>query len=200
MFKITRQICGRRSRTQTPICGKNGILLTTEKAQEKRWAEHFQEILNKDPPGDLAGFQDAAEDLDICTDPPTKQEVLQAIKSLKNGKAPGTDLLNAKLFKCDPELAAEILLPLYCKVWNGDGIPSDWNKGIIIPIPKKGALTDCNNWRCITLLSLPRKIFCRVVVNRLSAAVDEVLRKEQAGYRQGRGCTEHIFTLRNIIE
>ena len=137
LFKITRLICGRRSRTQTPICDKNGVLLTAEKAQEKRWAEHFQEILNKDPPGDLAGFQDAAEDLDICTDPPTKQEVLQAIKSLKNGKAPGADLLNAELFKCDPELAAKIFLPLYCKVWNGDGIPRDWSKGIIIPIPRK---------------------------------------------------------------
>ena len=153
VFKITRQICGRRSGTQTPICDKNGILLTAEKPQEKRWAEHFQE----DPPGNLAGFQDAAEDLDICTDPPTKQEVLQAIKSLKNGKAPGADLLNVELFKCDPELAAEILLPFYCKVWNGDAIPGDWSKGIIIPIPKKGALTDCNNWRGISLLSLPSK-------------------------------------------
>ena len=37
-------------------------------------------------------------------------------------------------------------------------------------------------------------------MNRLLAAVDDVLRKEQAGYRQGQGCTEHIFTLRNIIE
>ena len=59
---------------------------------------------------------------------------------------------------------------------------------------------NCNNWRGVTLLSLPSKILFRVVVNRLSAAVDEVLRKEQAGYRQGRGYTEHIFTLRNIIE
>ena len=125
---------------------------------------------------------------------------MQAIKSLKNGKAPGADLLNAELSKCDPELATEILLPLYCKAWNGDGIPSDRSKGIIIPIPKKGALTDCNIWQGITLLSLPSKIFCRVVVNHLSAAVDEVLRKEQAGYRQGRSCTEHIFALRNFIE
>ena len=70
---------------------------------------------------------------------------------------------------------------------------------VIIPIPKKGELTDCNNWWGIDLFSSPSKIFCRVVVNRLSTAVYE-LRKEQAGYRQGRGCAEHIFTLRDMIE
>ena len=37
-------------------------------------------------------------------------------------------------------------------------------------------------------------------MNRLSAAVDEVLRKEQAGYRQGRYSREPILTLRNVIE
>ena len=44
------------------------------------------------------------------------------------------------------------------------------------------------------------KIFCKVIVKRLSLAVNEVLRQEQAGFRKGRGCTEHIFSLRNIIE
>ena len=36
-------------------------------------------------------------------------------------------------------------------------------KGVIIPIPKKGTLSDCNNWRGITLLSLPSKIFCKLI-------------------------------------
>ena len=61
------------------------------------------------PPWGLANFQDAAEDL--STDPPTKQEVLQAIKSLKNGKAPGHDLCNAELFKVAPYIF-NILEPL----------------------------------------------------------------------------------------
>ena len=103
---------------------------------------------------------------------------MEAIRDLTNGKAPG-------LFKCDSELAAEILLPLFAKVWNGEGIPSDWSKGVIIPIPKKGTLSDCNNWRGITLLSLPSKIFCKVIVKRLSLAVNEVMRQEQAGFRKG---------------
>ena len=67
-------------------------------------------------------------------------------------------------------------------------------------IPKKGNLSDCNNWRGITLLSIPSKILCKIIIKRIRPALDQALRKEQAGFRRGRGCAEHIFALRNIIE
>lgn len=47
VFTITRQFCGGRRRAQTPICDKDGVLLTAEKVGEKRWAKHFEEVLNK---------------------------------------------------------------------------------------------------------------------------------------------------------
>ncbi|RUS86850.1 hypothetical protein EGW08_005387 [Elysia chlorotica] len=76
----------------------------------------------------------------------------------------------------------------------------DWTEGIIVKIPKKGARSDCNNWRGITLLSIPSKILSKIIIQRISKAVDQKLRNEQAGFRKGRGCCDQIFTLRNIIE
>ena len=52
----------------------------------------------------------------------------------------------------------------------------------------------------VTLLSVPSKILAKVIIRRMSDAVDETLRKEQAGFRKERGCIDQIFTLRNIIE
>ena len=35
-------------------------------------------------------------------------------------------------------------------------------------MPKKGSLSDCNNLRGITLLSVPSKISCKVIIQRVS--------------------------------
>jgi len=67
-------------------------------------------------------------------------------------------------------------------------------------ITKKGCLSDCNNWRGITLLSVPGKIFCTVILNRMKSEIDRHFREEGASFRNGRSCNEQIFTLRNILE
>jgi len=69
---------------------------------------------------------------------------------------------------------------------------------VLLPLPKKGCLSDCNNWRGITLMSVPGKTFCTVLLNRLNSEVDRLLREEQAGFRHGRSCSEQIF--HNIME
>ena len=75
-----------------------------------------------------------------------------------------------------------------------------WKQGLIVKIPKKGDLTECGNWRGITLTSVPSKAFGRVLIDRIRDGVNSKLRDEQAGFRSGRGTVEHIFILRNIIE
>ena len=92
------------------------------------------------------------------------------------------------------------LTKLCNSIWRSGRVPETWKEGIIIPIPKKGDLRDCNNWRGITLLSIPGKVMATVILNRMRSAVDGRLRQEQAGFRPGRSCCEQIFTLRQIIE
>ena len=50
------------------------------------------------------------------------------------------------------------------------------------------------------MLSVPSKIFCRILLKRINKAIDKVLREEQADFREGRGCMDQIFALRNIME
>ena len=78
--------------------------------------------------------------------------------------------------------------------------PADWQKGVIVKLPKKGNLEVCYNWRGITLLSVPGKELCRIIIDRIRGGVDCMLRKEQAGFSTGKSCIDQIFTLRNIIE
>jgi len=101
---------------------------------------------------------------------------------------------------CREKSKLTIYLEFLWPYWQNLEVPEDWKKGVIIKLPKKGSLKDCNNWREITLLSTPGKVSSRVLLNRLQDAVDYTLRDEQAGFRKGRSCTEQIFTQRNIIE
>ena len=58
----------------------------------------------------------------------------------------------------------------------------------------------CDNWREITLLSIPSKVLTRVILGRIKDAIDKDLRDEQAGFRKEISCTDQIPTLRVIIE
>jgi len=76
----------------------------------------------------------------------------------------------------------------------------DWKYGHLVKLPKKGNLKEYANWRGITLLSIPGKVFSRVLLERMKEEVEEILRDEQAGFRQERSCTDQIATLQMILE
>ena len=104
------------------------------------------------------------------------------------------------MLKADLDTSTKILTTFFRFVWDSNVIPKDWTKGLILTLPKKGNLQFCDNWRGITLLSVPSKVICRILLGRLDSAIDVRLREEQAGFRKGRGCIDQIFTIRNIIE
>ena len=130
----------------------------------------------------------------------TLGEVKEAIRKLKNGKAPGEDGVCPEMLKAEDQVTPGILQNILQDIWENGAIPDDWNTGVIIKIPKKGDLGDCNNWRGITLLSLTSKIFSHIILQRIKTTVDNILRQEQAGFRKGRSCIDHIFVLRQILE
>ena len=74
------------------------------------------------------------------------------------------------------------------------------SKGLLITLPKKGDLTKCENWRGITLISIPSKILGHILIERIKKGLEDKLRPEQAGFRSGRRTSGQIFILKNIIE
>jgi Reverse transcriptase (RNA-dependent DNA polymerase) len=86
------------------------------------------------------------------------------------------------------------------KIYRDEQIPDDWGKAIITPIYKKGDKSDCKNYRGISLLSVPGKVFTKVLQKRMKRRVEEALAEEQAGFRPGRGTVDQIFAIRQIVE
>ena len=201
VYQITRKLKGDFGQScDRPVKDEDGRTLTSEEEKLQRWKQHFEKILNRPEPAVLADIPEAAEDLDINLGDITIQEVKDAIRKLKNGKAPGDDGVCAEMLKAEEQATPQILHQLIQDIWNSENIPENWKTGTIVKIPKKGDLSMCGNWRGITLLSLTSKIFTRIILQRISEALDQILRQEQAGFRKGRSCVDHIFTLRQILE
>ena len=41
------------------------------------------------------------------------------------------------------------------------------------------------------MLSVTSKVFSRIILERISAVIDPLMRKEQTGFRKGRSCGDH---------
>ena len=73
-------------------------------------------------------------------------------------------------------------------------------KGCILPFPKKGDLGLAKNYRGITLTSIAAKIYNALLRNRIEPEIDNILRKNQNGFRRNRSTTSQILTIRRILE
>lgn len=61
-------------------------------------------------------------------------------------------------------------------------IPAKWCDTLLVPVPKKGDLSLCDNWRGISLLDVMGKLFARVINDRLQLMVEEVVSDSQCGF------------------
>ena len=57
--------------------------------------------------------------------------------------------------------------------WTSGTVPLEWQTGVVVPLFKKGDQRLCSNYRGITLLSLPGKVYSRVMERRVPRLVEE---------------------------
>ena len=80
----------------------------------------------------------------------------------------------------------------------------DWltetTQSLVIPLPKKGNLKQCQSYCTIGVISHLGKKTLRVILNRLKAKAEELLAEEQTGFRSGWSTEEQIFNGRVIIQ
>ncbi|KAI8486243.1 hypothetical protein Bbelb_359590 [Branchiostoma belcheri] len=183
-----------------------GNILSSEEDCITRWREHFSQLLNHPPvpeDPDLKDAADAADDsnTDSPTPPVTPDEVRTALRKLKNGKAPGICKITAEMLKAGGDHIVKWLTEIINHVWIQERLPEDWRRGIILPFWKrKGDQLVCSNHRGITLLSIPGKLFTRILLARAISLIRSSRRPQQAGFMPNRSTIDHISALRLVIE
>ena len=131
------------------------------------------------------------------TGPFSTEELRGALSTMKSNRAMGVDQVPAELLKCQ-EIEGE-LLSILNQAYESRKPCSEWLAQYIIPVHKKGSLSDCNNYRGIALMSITAKLFNRLLLNRLKI-IDPYLRGNQNGFRSNRSTSQQILALRRLIE
>ena len=99
LYETTKKLAGKYKQSSRPVRDKGGKILTKKEDQLKRWAEHFEELLNRPAPSAIADIPPAENQLLVNCNTPTEEEVRRAIHTLKNGKATGPDDIPAEALK-----------------------------------------------------------------------------------------------------
>ena len=119
---------------------------------------------------------------------------------MKKGKSAGVDNIPAELVQAGGEDVITALTTICNKIWQTGEWPKPWTQSLVITLPKKGNLQQCQNYRTIRLISHPSKVMLKVVLNRLQPQTEKIITEEQAGFRAGKSTTEQIFNLRILCQ
>ena len=111
------------------------------------------------------------------------------------------DLLPPELFIDTSDLLSESLCKLFNFIFINNLYPESWTRGIVVPVPKKGNLSDVNNYRGITLTSIFSKIYSHILDNRLRTWAEDIniLNMCQFGFMQNKSTIVCLFILQSIV-
>ena len=183
------------------------------------FAEHFKEVysensnfsryfveqfVNEGLINDNISSEDANQihyDTSLLDSIITCVEVKKAVFKLKRDKSPGSDLLPPELFLDSFELIGDMLCKLFNFIFRNNLYPESWTKGLVVPVPKKGDLTNVNNYRGITLTSIFSKIYSLILEERLRTWTENnnIIDDSQFGFRKNKSTVDCIYILQAII-
>ena len=128
--------------------GGDGRLGFIEEDRAKIWKEHMEKIMNEE------NEWDRMVETDVVGGPVEKvahDEIVEAIQSMKSGKATGTSGVSVETILASAEIRVKVMMELCQCVLDGRGMPDEWKTSVIVPIFKgKGDVLSCESSRSET--------------------------------------------------
>ena len=183
-----------------PVRSTDGVLIKNKELILERWAEYLQHLLYKVHTTD-PGCLDDLPTLPIfhkLDDPPSFDEVVKAILSLKDNKAAGPHNIPAEVIKYGWCAIHRRLHNFILDCWSAKRLPQQWrNANIILVYKQIGDRAGCGNSNGISLLSVAGKVLAKIMLEHV---VDLFLPESQCGFRRISSTIDMIFVARKLHE
>ena len=186
LYRLVRQRDRARKDVQyvRVIKDENGNVMVNSEAVLKRWKEYFEKLMNEE--NNRKPRTEEAEVVNEEVNCISREEVKNALKRMKKGKAVGPDELSVKVWKCMEKMGIEFLTRLFNKLLMGEQMPEEWRRSVLIPIYKnKRDAQCCGNYRGIKLMSHTMKVWERIMEGRLRDRVE--ISKQQCEFMPEKG-------------
>ena len=123
------------------------------------------------------------------------QLVKEKLSQLKPACSPGPDNIHPRVLKEAAEQLSKPLAIIYNKSINTGCLPDDWKLGTVVPIFKKGDRQEPDNYRPVSLTSIPCKVLESMIRDCLMDHLEgkQVLSRHQHGFRPKRSCSSQLL-------
>ena len=158
-------------------------------------ASFYQSVYNPDVPSpNLVPQPTSLPSLTFIDFPTTK--IGSLLSKCDPGGSPGPDGVHPRILK---ECASELSVPfsiLFRTSFSSGILPSTWKQSIIHPIFKSGSRHKAENYRPISLTSIPCKIMEKIVHFSLHShfSSHNLFHPSQHGFTPGRSCLSNLTT------
>ena len=133
--------------------------------------------------------------------PISLDEITKALKTLPNGKSPGSDGFTTEYYKMFWPHISKYVIDSFNHASETGKLSIDQRRGIITLTPKKGKdLKDLKNWRPITLLNTDFKILAKTFGIRMQKVLQNIISSDQVGYLPGRYIGQNIRLIQDVID
>ena len=124
-------------------------------------------------------------------------EINVFISGLNIKKAHGPDLISANMVKLCGEHLCVPLKIIFENILETGNFPDQWKEANVTPVHKKNDKQIISNYRPISLLPILAKVFEKIIFKNLYnyLTVNNLLTKNQSGFRPGDSCTNQLLSL-----
>ena len=141
-------------------------------------------------------MQEADEDESLKEETISREEVMEAMSSLRNNKAGGPDQIPVEMIKKGGNTLIDKVVKIVQNVFETGQINQDFVRSEIITLPKKNNTMKCEEHCTIALTSHSMKILLKVIANRIKPVLNKNIDPLQYGFMPNRGTIEAVTALK----